>query len=163
MGVTGVERTLLELYDRALPEVYGYLVTRVRNATTAEDLTAETFLAAVHTLKSRPVDEVTVAWLIGIARHKLLDHWRRQERERRPFPAEDVVDDPWDEQLDRIRAETTLAGLRAEHRTALTLRYVDDLPVADVAVCLERSEHAAEALLARARAAFRRAYGVEHV
>ena len=37
----------LQLYDDALPHVYGYLVRRCDNAATAEDLTAETFLAAV--------------------------------------------------------------------------------------------------------------------
>ncbi len=38
---------LLGLYQRALPEVYGYLLDRCRNRETAEDLTSETFLAAV--------------------------------------------------------------------------------------------------------------------
>ena len=39
---------LLALYDRALPEVYGYLLARCGAARAlAEDLTAETFLAAV--------------------------------------------------------------------------------------------------------------------
>jgi RNA polymerase sigma-70 factor (ECF subfamily) len=41
----------------------------------------------------------------------------------------------------------------------LTLRYVDDLSVPDVAALVERSLHATEGLLVRARAAFRRAYG----
>ena len=38
---------LLSLYDRALPEVYGYLLSRCGQRVLAEDLTAETFLAAV--------------------------------------------------------------------------------------------------------------------
>jgi RNA polymerase sigma-70 factor (ECF subfamily) len=41
----------------------------------------------------------------------------------------------------------------------LTLRYVDDLSVADVAGLIDRSLHATEGLLVRARAAFRHAYG----
>jgi RNA polymerase sigma-70 factor (ECF subfamily) len=41
------------------------------------------------------------------------------------------------------------------------LRYLDGLPVADVAIHLDRTVHATEALLVRARAAFRRAYGEE--
>ena len=40
----------LELYDDALPHVYGYLARRCANAATAEDLTAETFMAAVAAL-----------------------------------------------------------------------------------------------------------------
>ena len=44
------------------------------------------------------------------------------------------------------------------HRAALVLRYLDDLPVPQVAETLGRTVHATEALLVRARAAFRRAY-----
>ena len=38
---------LLDLYDSALPQVYGYLLARVGSASLAEELTSETFLAAV--------------------------------------------------------------------------------------------------------------------
>ena len=51
-----------------------------------------------------------------------------------------------------------LEQLGPHHRAALTLRYVDDLPVAEVATLLDRTLHATEALLVRARSAFRRAY-----
>ena len=44
------------------------------------------------------------------------------------------------------------------HRAALTLRYADGLPVPDVAECLGRTVHATEALLVRARRAFRSRY-----
>ena len=39
--------TLCELYDRALPEVYGYLLHRCGSPAVAEDLSSETFMAAV--------------------------------------------------------------------------------------------------------------------
>ncbi|WP_456557201.1 RNA polymerase sigma factor [Blastococcus sp. SYSU D00922] len=146
---------LLSLYDRALPEVYGYLLARCGQRTLAEDLTAETFLAAVGA-----TGPVTVPWLIGTARHKLVDHWRRQEREQRTLRLVEgaEVDDPWDVRLDALRARQVLDGLSPQHRAALTLRYVDDLPVPQVAALLQRTVHATEALLVRARAAFRRAY-----
>ncbi len=41
----------LGLYDRAMPDVYGYLLRRCQSASVAEDLTAETFLAAVSAVK----------------------------------------------------------------------------------------------------------------
>src|SRR5690348_8498194 len=72
---------LLAMYDRALPQVYGYLRTRVGSEAEAEDITAETFLAAVQAIDRRAVPDLTVAWLIGVARHKLVDHWRRTARE----------------------------------------------------------------------------------
>jgi RNA polymerase sigma-70 factor (ECF subfamily) len=154
---------LLELYDEALPHVHGYLLARCRDKTLAEDLTAETFLAAVAAARRPDAPPPTTGWLIGVARHKLADHWRRQEREERGLRLldGDEADDPWDKAIDAIRARTTLDALGPHHRAALTLRYLDGLPVPEVADHLGRTVHATEALLVRARAAFRRCYREE--
>jgi len=157
---------LLALYDRALPQVYGYLVARCGERALAEELTAEAFLAAVDAVRRRDAAVVTAPWLVGVARHKLVDHWRRQAREQRGLSAlgsarADEEADDWDVRLDALRARATLADLAPLHRAVLTLRYLDDLPVAEVAVLVDRSLHATEGLLVRARAAFRRRYDAE--
>jgi RNA polymerase sigma-70 factor (ECF subfamily) len=164
--VTEPRAALLELYDVALPRVYGYLLSRCGRVALAEDLTAETFLAAVDAVRREDPPSLSVPWVLGVARHKLVDHWRRQARDDRNLRA--LVDDappppedPWDVQLDAARARQALERLGPHHRAALTLRYLDDLPVAQVAALLERTLHATEALLVRARTAFRRAYGEE--
>ena len=154
-------QALLDLYDDALPEVYGYVLHRCRHRATAEDLTAETFLAAVSSIRRGAVDTVTTPWLVGIARHKLVDHWRRVERDERNLRAveePDIDDDPWEAELDGFVARDVLDRLGAHHRSALTLRYVDDLPVQEVARILDRTVHATETLLVRARRAFRNLY-----
>ena len=154
-------------YDRALPHVYGYLLARCSGPGAAEDITAEVFLAAVDTVRKEPSAPMNVPWALGIARHKLVDHWRRQAREERRLrafalePGTGSPEDPWDVRLDAIRARQVLAGLGANHRAALMLRYVDDLPVPEVAAEMGRTVHATETLLIRAKAAFRRAYDVE--
>jgi len=155
---------LMALYDAAVGDVYGYLVTRCGQRSIAEDLTADTFLAAADAVRRDRVISMTVPWLIGVARHKLVDHWRRQAREERSLRAvgDDVPpEDPWDAHLDAVRARETLGELAPQHRAALTLRYLDDLSVPEVADHLQRSVHATEALLVRARTAFRRAYTSE--
>jgi len=155
---------LLVAYDTAMPVVYGYLLARCGGAPVAEELTSETFLAAVDALQRRQAHEaVTTPWLIGVARHKLVDHWRRQARDdrRQETIERDLATEPpdlWEGQLDALLARETLDQLLPDHRAALTLRYLDDLPVGEVAALLDRSVHAAEGLLVRARAAFRRAY-----
>ncbi len=153
---------LLELYDDALPHVYGYLLARCGDVGLAEDLTAESFLAAVHAVRKPGAPGPSVGWLIGVARHKLADHWRRVEREQRGLRLLDGqtagADDPWDAAIDRIQAREALGRLGPHHRAALTLRYLDGLPVPEVARHLDRTVHATEALLVRARAAFRRVY-----
>jgi RNA polymerase sigma-70 factor, ECF subfamily len=156
---------LLAQYDDALPQVYGYLAARVGSTAVAEDLTSETFLAAVDAIRRGTLTVPTVAWLIGVARHKLVDHWRAQGRDERRLTAvagQSSIDDPWDVQLDVLVAHAVLAQLGAHHRSALTLRYLDGLPVPEVAVVLDRTVHATEALLVRARAAFRSVYEHTH-
>ncbi|HEX3461229.1 MAG TPA: RNA polymerase sigma factor [Acidimicrobiales bacterium] len=152
---------LLALYDHALPEVYGYLLRRCSDSPTAEDLTAETFLAAAAMVRNGKEADLNVPWLIGVARHKLVDHWRRQERQQRNLvliSTDTEVDDPWDATLDAMRAQEVLAELGPHHQSALTLRYLDGLSVPDTAAALNRTVHATEALLVRAKRAYRNAY-----
>ncbi len=150
--------TLLALYDRALPQVYGYLIARCGDRAVAEDLTSETFLAA-----AREDGPLSVGWLIGVARHKLVDHWRWQARQERLLHAvagssAGATVDPWDVTLDRWRAREVLTRLAPQHRAALTLRYLDGLSVPEAAAVLDRTVSATEALLVRARREFRHVY-----
>jgi RNA polymerase sigma-70 factor (ECF subfamily) len=155
-------KDLVAIYHRALPQVYGYVLPRCGSVTVAEDVTAEAFMSAVVALERSAAPEPTVAWLIGIARHKLVDHWRRTEREQRYLQevgeTTREVDDPWPEVIDVDAVHVALARLSAVQRMALTLRYLDGLPVAEVAEWLGRSLHATETLLVRARVALRRVY-----
>jgi RNA polymerase sigma-70 factor, ECF subfamily len=114
----------------------------------------------VDAVRRVPPASVSVPWLVGVARHKLVDHWRRLAREERSLalvPSE--PEPPWEDGvLDAMTARAALERLGPHHRLALTLRYLDGLPVPEVARLLDRTLHATEALLVRARAAFRRAY-----
>ncbi len=159
--------TLLEIYDDAVGEVFTYLRARCDGRAIAEDLTADTFLAAVGQIRREAVDTVTIAWLIGIARHKLIDEWRRSERRPRPSVLDgDAVghdhtvdgDDMWDAVIEQHLVGDVLADLGAHHRSALTLRYLDGLSVPEVAEHLGRTVEATETLLVRARRRFRSAY-----
>ncbi|MGB9346297.1 MAG: sigma-70 family RNA polymerase sigma factor [Ilumatobacteraceae bacterium] len=159
--------TLLEIYDRAVGEVFAYLRARCGGRAVAEDLTADTFLAAVGQIRRGGVEEVTIAWLIGIARHKLVDEWRRDARRPRPERLDDDSaaehlagpgDDVWDAIIDQHLVGDVMAELGPHHRSALALRYFDGLPVPEVAAHLGRTVEATETLLVRARRRFRTVY-----
>jgi RNA polymerase sigma-70 factor (ECF subfamily) len=156
------EDPVAAIYHRSLPHVYGYLLSRCGNASLAEDLAAETFMAAVAAAGQPDAPRITVGWLIGVARHKLADHWRRSVREERSQATaarpDDALDDPWHEWLEAEAAYAALRCLPVPQRAALTLRYLDGLPVAEVAAHLGRSVPATETLLARSRAALRTVY-----
>lgn len=157
-------------FDDALPRIYGYFIPRVGGRVAiAEDLTQETMLAAVRTDRGPNGPESVMPWLFGIARHKLMDHYRRQERDLRHFgrqvPEEDVPEG--DLSLPDLDLESlpvrdaviaTLDALTPRHRAALVLRYLDGCDMPFVAASLGISVDAAESVLRRARSAFRRDY-----
>jgi len=153
-----------QLIDAHYQALYRYAYRLTGSWSVAEDLTSETFLAAVAALQRGAVPDLSVAWLIRVARNKLVDQWRREEREERKrfrlleSSEDDEPDDELEERFERARVHTVLTGLGAHHRAALTLRYLDGLSVPDVADHLGRTVHATEALLVRARRAFRARY-----
>ena len=155
-------RALLALYDKVLPVVYGYFVRRCGDRATAEDLTSETFLAAMDAARKGDPPPIAVPWLLGVARHKLADHYRRRHDRlsvplaQLPEPVE--TSDDWNAELDRMVAESVLARLSEPHRTVLVLRYMDDCSVPECAELIGRTVHATEALLVRARRAFKQQY-----
>jgi RNA polymerase sigma-70 factor, ECF subfamily len=148
-------------YDDAMPQVYRYLLRGCAGATAlAEDLTQEAFTDAVKEINRGRGEVVSLPWLLTVARHRLVDHYRRVEREERKLrlvarqPEPDVELDLG--HIDGALAAEVLAALPAAQRAAVVLRYLDDLPVAEVAGALGKSVHATESLLARARTAIGR-------
>lgn len=155
-------KELIALYDAHVGTVYRYLYRRCSDRSTAEELTADTFLGVLDGLRSHPPRSADVAWLLGIARHKLADYWRRRERDDRNLRivAENIADDlhDWQQLLDAGKATEVLNGMPPQYRLVLTLRYLDDLPVIQIAELIQHSTHGTESMLARARRAFRDAY-----
>ena len=151
-------------YADALPRVYGYFFLRCgAEVSVAEDLTQETFLAAVAELKRGRLVTAPGPWIVGIARHKLIDHLRRQRRAGwSVVPWQDAVREeaPIEESelIESGRALAALAAVPSPQREALALRHLDGLSVPQVAAALGRSVEATESLLARGRVRFRKAY-----
>lgn len=157
--------SLRAFYEETLPQVYGYFLHRCGGSEpVAEDLAQETFLAAVGELKKGRRIVTPHAWIFGIARHKLIDHYRRQERAERPlsltWDAPDLAEDEvaTEDSADQERAVAALAVVPASQRAALVLCYVDGYSEAEAARFLGKSVEAVESLLARGRRRFKRAY-----
>jgi RNA polymerase sigma-70 factor (ECF subfamily) len=148
-----------EFYDRAAKDVFAYLVRGLfGDRATAEDLTQETFAAVVVAVRSGRSEALTMPWVIGVARHKIVDHYRRVARDARHLAmvgattADAAEIDPTSD-ADPAQVLEMLRHLSPEHQLVLLLRYVDDLPVQQVAATLGRSIDATSSLLSRARRA----------
>ena len=145
------------LIDSIGPVVYGFVFARVGgNEPAAQDLLQETLIEALRSAPTFRGDASLRTWVCAIARRRLARHY---EAERRQAVVESGlaligVDAEQIERRDEvIRA---LGRLPALHRQALVLRYLDDLPVADVARELGRTIVQAQSLLQRAREGLRR-------
>ena len=82
--------------------LFNYAIGQVRDASTAEDLVQETFLAAVKGRDNFSGQSSERTWLVGILRHKICDHLRRVCRER-PVRSERTFapggQEAWDDSL----------------------------------------------------------------
>jgi RNA polymerase sigma-70 factor (ECF subfamily) len=144
---------VLAFYRSSVGEVFAYLARLCGDADRAADLTQEVYATLVRQMRGGQLAEPTVGWAIVVGRNKFLDGIRRSRREERRLALVEVepyAEPDWDA-VGGGDAMRLLGRLSDEHRAALVLRYLDDLPVAEVAGHLRRSVAATESLLARAR------------
>jgi RNA polymerase sigma-70 factor (ECF subfamily) len=159
--------TFDEFYQRTFRDVYRYVFRAVvGDRSLAEDLTQETFASVVKAFHEGRAEIDSMPWMIGVARHKVIDHYRKTESEQRRLASvwaerSDSSDElDWNlEDTDPARLLEILRGVSPIHRLVLILRYVDDLAVTEVAHAVGRSIHATESLLVRARRELVRCYG----
>lgn len=148
----GDDAAFAVFYRRHLPAVVGYHRRRTGRPELAFDLAAETFAALVVGLPDYdPQRGPAVAWLFGIAHHKLLESLRRGRVEadaRRRLAREPIVlEDAALQRIDELASRSTeqeladaLADLPPEQRDPLLARVVDERPYAEVAAQLRCSE-----------------------
>ena len=146
-----------------LPWVRGFVARRVDDPHAAADLTADIFLAAVAGAEgySRPHGS-PAAWLAGVARNVVADHFRRQAREARAnarLNGRALLDEhSVDRIAERIDGERvaralyeSLAGLPENQRAVVELVAVDGLSLAEAAHALGISAGSARVRYHRAR------------
>lgn len=144
-----------ELYRRNLTRVYRYHMAHVGNAKDAEDLTSQTFMAALEGIRSFRGSGSFGAWILGIASRKRLMFFRG----RRPeipldaalnHPSPGIPTDTAAHQ--RLLLESVSHALRqisAERAEALILTYFGGLTQSEAGRVLNKSEAAVKMLVAR--------------
>jgi RNA polymerase sigma factor (sigma-70 family) len=140
--------------EELLDDVYGYLLYLTKNWAVAEDLTSETFEAAMRKWRRFDPERGTPrAWLLAIARSTALDWFRadarRRKREERAGAAERHENAPFGESLSPELAES-LQRLSAGEREVVVLRIVLDLEGEEVARLLGITPTAVSTRLSRA-------------
>jgi RNA polymerase sigma-70 factor (ECF subfamily) len=143
------------LYERYATQVYRYLLVRVGNVHDAQDLTSQTFMAAMKGLKSYQGQSPFAAWLLGIARNKAADLFRQRRPVSELDEAVETADsgDEMEEIIDRQMAVEKVARklqtISPDRAEALSLRLFGGLEVAEIARMMEKQESAVRMLVFR--------------
>lgn len=158
--------------------LFRYAIVRVADRTTAEDLVQETFLAALRDEARFSGRSAERTWFVSILKHKIVDHLRRQGRER-PVSAfnsslgDELFDKTgwwqarpsnWPADPKEVLAKKEfweafrhcLENLPQKLRTIFSLRELDDLPTDEVCEALKVTPGNLGVLLYRARMGLRR-------
>ena len=157
------------IFDRHAAEILRYAHARL-GPDLAEDVTAETFLAAFRRRDSYDTSRADARpWLYGIAVRLIGKHRRAEGRHRRMLqaaPADRVTEDPGDRSADRVTAQqlrprltAMLDALPGRDRELLLLVAWAGLTYAEAARALGLSESAVRSRLHRIRTKTRAALG----
>ncbi|HEX5174705.1 MAG TPA: sigma-70 family RNA polymerase sigma factor [Gaiellaceae bacterium] len=163
-GQQGDRDALEELYLIHFDRIYSYLHVSVGNRHDAEDLTTQTFLKMLEKIGSFKWQSAPFsAWLFRIAHNLAMDHFRSR---RRWQPEEEVPEPPGEEEpsaelvaMKTIGRESMLKlidRLSPEQQQVLTLKFVFNLPNAEVAAILDKTEGAIKSLQHRALASLQK-------
>jgi RNA polymerase sigma factor (sigma-70 family) len=135
------------LYDLYIQPVFRYLYRQVDSLQDAEDLTSQTFVAAYEALPRFQGQNHFAAWLFGIARHKLMDYYRRKSAQPQLQISETLSKE--EDLLGQIILNEDLSHLRSliqdltrEEQDLIYLRYLVGLSYAEIAEVVGKSMEA---------------------
>ena len=171
--LAGRESAFNEFFDSYFPSLYRFALTRVRgNEDAAEEIAQSTICRAMTKLHTYRGEASLFTWLCTFCRHEVSAYFRKN---RIAYESVNLVEEvpairaalesigaeleTPDAAFDRNElarlARVALDQLAPRYARALEWKYIDSLPVNEIARRLDVSPKAAESILTRARNAFR--------
>lgn len=135
------------LYQKYADPVFRYIHNRTGNTQIAEDLTSQTFLAALESIHRFRQDGYVSSWLFSIARNKVNDYFRRKKQDI------DIAETDFQSDLPDLLAiairkdqsqiiQNLIHQLAEDEQELLRLRYIANLSFAKIAYLLHKREDA---------------------
>ncbi len=155
-------RQFAAIYEANFERVYAFVARRVRDRSTAEDVTADVFHQALANLKKFEWRGVPIAaWLYRIASNALADHF--QSRARAADSPPPPVEEP-DLMLVERRATLyrLIDRLPGDQRRVIVMRFAEERSIREIAEHLGRSEGAVKQLQFRGLQTLRLQMGQSH-
>jgi RNA polymerase sigma-70 factor (ECF subfamily) len=167
----GDPAAVVELVERYADALYRFVYNQVGSVQDAEDIVQDTFIAALRAIRRFRGESRLRTWLFSIAIHKMVDQQREAGRRLATVPHEmlPVLQEP-NPQPEQVLEELelhqmvrqALLKLPLHYRTALILKYVEDMSVNEISKIMHRSQKSVESVLVRARRLFSDLIGEEN-
>jgi len=148
-----------QIYDDNIEKIYRFIFLKVSSQDIAQDLCSETFIRAWKSFQdeSKKIDNPQ-AFLYKIARNIIIDHYRERGRTEPMIQAEmvPIMDPSVDLEKNVLDASDlevvkgAMASVKPEYQDIVTLHYVEDLTVPEIAKILGKSEGNVRVTLHRA-------------
>jgi RNA polymerase sigma factor (sigma-70 family) len=152
------------LFDTYYPRVLRYCIARLRHRAAGEDATSETFLQVARHLPGFPgrTDRDFCRWIYRIATNVTNEQIRRQRTRREitgeafdlAAPADDRSEFDWN------RVALAVAALPEYQQALITLRFLEQFPIEEIATIVERRPGAVRTAISRALSELRRVLAV---
>ncbi|MFC1990757.1 sigma-70 family RNA polymerase sigma factor [Chloroflexota bacterium] len=143
---------LTQLYEENFDKIYRYVVLKIGDRTEAEDITQQVFLSAVKSISSFKYKGTPFsAWLYRIAHNQIVDYLRKKKRATVQLDETMADKDPGPElvverNVDIEQLAEATGKLTKAQQEVISLRFTGELPVAQVARIMGKSEGAIKAL-----------------
>jgi RNA polymerase sigma-70 factor, ECF subfamily len=153
----GDEQAVTHLYEMHVDAIFEYISYRVGSRNIAEDLTSDVFLRMVRGMAQYKDHGLPFrAWLFRIASNLIIDHYRTHKKgpdapllDNQPTADTDPLDRVAKHE-DQLRMRLAVKALSEEYQNLLILRFVENLPYADIAQIMNKSAEALRSMQYRA-------------
>ena len=153
-AVNGNQTAFTQLYDMYFDRIYRYIYVRLRRQDEAQDLTQEVFIKALKAIGSYKIGKTPFAsWLFRIAHNQVIDHVRKRKKGTETsldeVPPTVGCEDPVtmiEQKFEVAQLNAAVMELSPAQKEVISLRFIADLPIADVARILGKSEGTVKAL-----------------
>jgi RNA polymerase sigma-70 factor (ECF subfamily) len=143
-----------EIYEAYFDKIYRYIAMRIRNDMEAEDLTQQVFMKVLHSISSYKSQGVPFSsWVYRIAHNQVVDFFRQHNKKATVdidgLPLPDTGDDPQhilEQEYDIKELKNAMKHLTEAQQEVLALRFTGEMPIAQCAEVMGKSEGAIKAL-----------------
>ena len=147
------QAALTQIYEENFDKIYRYIVLKIGEKTEAEDMTQQVFLSAFKSISSFKWKGTPFsAWLYRIAHNQIVDYLRKKSK-RPTVPLDESLaagdsnpSQAVEQKLDNERLVLATRQLTQAQQEVISLRFAGELPIAQVARIMGKSEGAIKAL-----------------